>query len=163
VPTVSAFWGDRAISRDDAAILVCSALAKLAAIDPLLATWRTKGRTRQRALDHATIDTSSAAIAALLRVERRDFGDDEMPELGFSMAAWNGADHSADQAAFSVRVGLHAANSNLRNNFVLDVPRSWKDDDPRIDSLTIALVKEFAPDEVALFRNSDRRVLWPRP
>jgi hypothetical protein len=54
-------------------------------IDPLLATWRKKGRTRMQALMEPTIDTSAAAVEAPLRVKRRDSGSEKMPELGFSL------------------------------------------------------------------------------
>ncbi|MFZ2503888.1 MAG: hypothetical protein WAW88_14590 [Nocardioides sp.] len=46
MPTVSAFWGDHQVSREEAALVVSRMLAALAAIDPLIATWRNKSRSR---------------------------------------------------------------------------------------------------------------------
>lgn len=164
MPTVSAFWGDRETSRVEAARVVSSALVKVASVDPLLATWRGLGRTPKQALEQPTIDTSAAAIEALLEVARRDSGGGEMPELGFSMGAWNGAAEYEDQAGVSVTIGLHAASPGLRNSFVFNLPASWQDDDPRIPALAEALVEHLAPDEVLLFGDNDSTaVLWSRP
>jgi hypothetical protein len=161
VTTVSAFWGDRAASRAEAARVVSSALVGVAPIDPLLATWRTKGRTRKQALMEPTIDTNAAVVEAATS-RATGLRSEEMPKLGFSLAAWNGAATYEDEAGVSVTIGLHTANPGLRNSFVLNLPASWDEDDPRIRSLARALMEHLAPDEVVLFGNDTSEVLWPR-
>ncbi len=86
-----------------------------------------------------------------------------MPELGFSWAAWNGAEAHEDEAGVSVGIGLKAGNPRLRNHFVLDLPASWPEDDPRIDSLLRAFVERLDPDEVVRFDAGASDVLWSRP
>lgn len=162
MPTVSAFWGDHEISRGKAARIVSATLVQVASIDPLLESWRERGRSAKRAREQPTIEMSAAAVEALLQVQRRDLGGDEIPELGFSMSAWNGASEYEDQVGVSVTIGLHAATPGLRNSFVFNLPASWEDEDPRVHALAEALVEQLAPDEVVLRGDDSREVLWPR-
>jgi hypothetical protein len=142
--------------------VVSSALVKVASIDPLLESWRERGRTAKQALEQPTIEMSAAAIEALLQVSRRDLGGDEIPELGFPMGAWNGAAEYEDQAGVSVTIGLHAATPGLRNSCVFNLPASWEDGDPRVHALAEVLVEHLAPDEVVLFGDDSSEALWPR-
>ena len=137
-------------------------LVALAAIDPLIATWRSKGRSRKQATASTPIEVSSEALASRLRVQRTDLGSDELPQLGFGLDAWNGAVDHEGQAAFSVTIGLHAGNPGLRNSFVVDLPGAWVRDDSRLDDVAKALCTHLDPDEVVLFDNGRREVLWSR-
>lgn len=162
MPTVSALWGDHELTRGEAAHIVSSVLEAVALVDPILATWRKKGRTRQQASGHPPIEVTPTSIGLLLRVNRKDVGREEMPELGFNLSAWNGASHERDQAAFSVTIGLHAANPGLRNSFVVDLPSSWTRHDARVDALATVLADQLAPDEVGYRGGDNREVLWQR-
>lgn len=139
-----------------------SSMEAVASVDPLLATWRSKGRSRARSLEQPVLDTTPAGIESALRVQQRDVGGEEMPELGFSWSAWNGAAADEDQAGVSVGIGLNASKPGLRNRFVLDLPASWPEDDARVDSLVRALVVQLDPDEVVRFGDHGGDVLWSR-
>ena len=160
--TVSAFWGDQEVSRSAAAEVVSAVLLGIRAVDPLLATWRKLGGSRAQALAQPMIDPSPDAIEARLTVNRNDVGREPIPELGFGFDAWNGASDPADGAAVSARVGLHAQNPSLSNRFVVTLPSSWEERDPRLHLLVEVLVESLHPDEVVHFGPEDRIVLWSR-
>ena len=160
--SVSAFWSDREVSRSAAADTVSAVLLGIRALDPLLATWRKQGGSRAEALAQPIIDPSHDSIEARLTVNRKDVGRKPIPEMGFGFSAWNGASEPADQAAVSATVGLHAQNPNLRNSFVVTLPSSWEERDPRLHSLVEVLVTNLRPDEVVHFRPENRIVLWSR-
>lgn len=162
MPSVSAFWGDREVSKGTSAEVVSSVLFKIGAIDPSLAAWRKKGRSRKQAATQPVIDTRPEGIEALLRVNRKDVGREAIPELGFSFSAWNGANEPDEEATVSATIGLHAANANLRNAFVVTLPASWEERDPRFQSLAAVLVECLTPDEVVLFGRSGHVLLWSR-
>lgn len=165
--TVSAFWGDHEISREDAALVVSRTLTRIAQIDPLLSGWRDKGRSKKSAMRAAEMDLSAESLTSKLAVNRTDAGHEVIPSLGFSLSGWNGQPGYEDQASFSVTIGLHAAHPSLRNSCVLQLPRAWAQADGRIDTLVLAMADELRPDEIVAF-DSDadgalrRRVIWTR-
>ena len=160
--SVSAFWGDREVSRSAAAEAISAVLVGIRAVDPLLATWRKQGGSRAQALAQPMIDPGPDAVEARLTVNRKDVGREPIPELGFGFSAWNGASEPTDHAAVSATIGLHAQNPNLRNSFVVTLPSSWEERDPRLHSLVEVLVGNLRPDEVVHFGPEDRIVLWSR-
>ena len=148
--------------RSAAAEVVSAVLLGIRAVDPVLATWREQAGSRAQALAQPTIDPSPDAIEARLTMNRTDVGRAPIPELGFGFGfdAWNGASDPADGAAVSARVGLHAQNPNIRNRFVVTLPSSWEERDPRLHSLVEELVESLHPDEAVHFGPEDRIVLW---
>lgn len=160
--SVSAFWGDREVSRSAAAEAVSRVLVGMSAIDPLLASWRKRGGSRAQALAQPMNDPGPDAIQARLTANRKDVGRESIPELGFGFSAWNGASEPTDEAAVSATIGLHAENPNLRNSFVVTLPSTWEAQDPRLHSLVEVLVGNLRPDEVVLFGRGDRLTLWSR-
>src|SRR6476660_6763420 len=62
--SVSAFWGDREVSRSAAAEAISAVLVGIRAVDPLLATWRKQGGSRAQALAQPMIDPGPDAVAA---------------------------------------------------------------------------------------------------
>jgi hypothetical protein len=159
--TVSAFWADREVSLAEAARTVSAVLQAVAAIDPLLAGWRRGGGSLKQAMRQPELDVSAASLESLLKIYRNDERE-PMPDLGFHFDAWNGAAEYPDQTSVSVAIGLHAANPNLSNAFVVNLPKSWSREDSRVDQLVRVDVELLAPDEVVYFGTGspERQVLW---
>jgi hypothetical protein len=139
VPTISAFWGDRSASRDEAAVNLSQFLSRLGSMDSRLTDWRPKGRSRRGAEGQAVLPLGPDVLVGHLREQRTDFGVVPMPELGFSFAAWNGG-VAGEDAAVSCTVGLHAQNPHLRNSVVLQAPDDLARP-PALDALITAMVE----------------------
>jgi hypothetical protein len=160
--TLSAFWGDHEIARTDAAAFISRVFEHLAHVDPLLASWRKRGRSHRKALANAPIDLTADGLAPLLQVNRTDFGRKPIPELGYRFGAWNGASAYGDEAGVSVSIGIHAANPRLVNSFVLSLPKCWTADDERIDRLVEILARELNPDRIVCFSEGTPDERWVR-
>jgi hypothetical protein len=83
------YWKRRRETRQQAARRVARWLETLGLSSDKLGSWYpttwTKRRTPKRALA-----TDAEAIAKQFRVNRTDFGDQPIPELGYSLSLWNG-------------------------------------------------------------------------
>lgn len=141
-----------------AALATC--LLRLADVDPLLSRWRRKGLSRATATASAVLVLDAAALVEHLASQHRDDGQAEMPELGFSFAAWNG-ERAGSDAAFSCTVGLHAQNAHLRNSVALSVPDALANDSEKLRAVATVLVEVWEPDEVVVRIGAERTRLWP--
>lgn len=161
MPTLSAFWGDRVVSRDRVAEDLSRFLGLIQDLDERLTGWRAKASSRRNAAAREAIALTAQELGGRLRMQKADLGGALRPELGYSFAAWNGGAGGED-VAVSCTVGLHAGNPNLRNSVVLDLPRDLAQPEPQ-GALLACLREVWKPDEVALFDGTPRQrtVLWP--
>ena len=160
MPTVSAFWGPREATRDEAARLVALCLSRLAGVDDLLTGWRNKSRNAQAAARQQQWTAEPASLAKHLRTQRTDFGHEPMPELGFSADAWNGA---AEESAASFSLTVGATNAHVGNACVVCLPQLWLGDSLRIETVALVLREVWSPDKVVVFREAGddtERLLW---
>lgn len=160
--TISAFLGDRRHDREAAAGLITDVLAGLEQIDPMFSSWRPKASSKREAATSPIIPVDRSSIAQQLQTQRTDLGDQEMPELGFSFSAWT---QSAEGRAsgFSATLGLHAANPNLVNSLVIDLPDDWAKSDARTTEIVELLRSTASPDEVVYLAGATQEALWTRP
>lgn len=139
---VGAYWSMREESREQAAENLARFLASIAKQDEALAQWFAKGRSR--ASSRTQLDVSATSIATLLRSNRRDLDGRPIPDLGFRIGIWNGAD-------ISLSATLGAYNQYVKNAVVLtfgDRPvgygaEAWK-------RLLASAVEAFDPDEAVV-------------
>jgi hypothetical protein len=116
-----AYWEARHADIDSCADSLAQFLERLAAIDPLLAGWRNKGRSKREALAEPTVTTEHADLAARLQagVNRRDDNHEPIEELGYSISWWNGQD---SKNAVNLSVSLGVTSSVVQNHVVINLP-----------------------------------------
>jgi hypothetical protein len=148
------------VSRDEAAEILADTLNRVGSVDPLFASWRDLGWTKRSASTSAALDQSPESIAPRLKQNRTEVDRKVIPELGFSISAWNGAKGDDNQAGFSAHIGSYAGTPGIRNSLVLNLPSSWPPGDPRVGQIAEAFVTSAQPDEVVLFVDDLRTVLW---
>ena len=134
---VGAYWSVRQETRDAVAARVARFLTVIAGLDAVLSRWFLKARSRKKA--GTPIEPRAEAIAAMLRVNRRDFGGEAMPELGFSLGLWNGRSASMSVIAGAISVGVP-------NSIVLTFEESEPLDRDLLRKVLSAAIESFDPD-----------------
>lgn len=86
---IGAYWSQRKESKESAAQRMAAFLEALAGCGEDFACWYSKGRTRATAL-RSPIELDAASIAINLKSNRRDTDRQPIPDLGYSLGAWNG-------------------------------------------------------------------------
>lgn len=109
---VGTYWSQRRESREEAAERIERFLDSLRANGSLFEQWFLKGRSR--ALSNTVLPLDVNAVAAALETNRRDVGGEDISELGFNLAVWNG-----DVASLDVTVG--AFSPRVSNSAVLSI------------------------------------------
>jgi hypothetical protein len=113
------YWKRRQETRERAARRVARWLEALGASSDELASWYlttwSKKPVRKRAL---VIDAD--AIAKHLDVNRTDFGNEPIPDLGYSLSIWNGSD-----AGLLIHIGCYAPR--LGNSVALSIDPAGPD------------------------------------
>jgi hypothetical protein len=84
------YWRRRRETAETAARRIARWLETLGASSDRLASWYPTTSTKRHARKRALAD--AAAIAKHFRVNRTDFGNQPIPELGYSLSLWNGKD-----------------------------------------------------------------------
>lgn len=116
---VGAYWGERGESVDRCARHAAACLESLAAVSPLLRSWKPKGGRGSRPMD-SPIDVSRLEHELSLGVNRRDIGGEPISELGWSWSAWNGVSSAA--VGLSITCGVSTSSGGVLNSIVLDLP-----------------------------------------
>jgi hypothetical protein len=108
------------------------------ALEPALREWFLKDSTPVSA--RTRVRTDPASIAEALSTNRRDVDDSVIPELGYRLSIWNGADVSfeATIGASNARVG-NAAVLSIVDGVVTLNGEQWR-------ALLEAAVSAFEPD-----------------
>jgi hypothetical protein len=112
---IGAYWGPREQDLDECADRLELVLADLSRLDGLFAEWYLKGKSRadasQRRVSHDRSD-----LLALLNAgrQRKDFGGEVMPSLGYHAAMWNRKD-----ASVSLSVACGAQSPVTPNSFII--------------------------------------------
>lgn len=116
-----AYWDARPADIDSCADSLAQFLDRLAAIDPLLAGWRNKGRSKREALAETVVTTEHADLVARLHagVNRRDDNQEPIEELGYLVGWWNGQD---SKNAVNLSVTLGVTSSRVQNHVVINLP-----------------------------------------
>ncbi len=119
---LGAYWDARPDSLENCTENAGRFFAGLAEIDPLLAHWYERGRSRKDALERQvdTSDTQKLQDLLLKGRNRRDVGREVIDELGFKLSLWNGASEEEAEASVSVHCGAYS--ERVGNNVLIDLP-----------------------------------------
>jgi hypothetical protein len=148
---LGAYWGDRKESVEECANRVVECLSAIPKCDEAFSRWYLTGRSRKEALEGEFLVTREAVKQQLLKGRnRRDVGGEVIENLGFSLNLWNGGKDSQD-VRFSIQCGTYAANPNLCNSCLLNLPSEGlpRERVLRVDALLClmgAVVAGFDPD-----------------
>ena len=89
---VGAYWSSRAESREEAARRLEQFFDEIARVDGELTSWYHLGWSKATA--RTPLRTDAASLAAALRTNRSDTDGAVIPDLGFTLGAWNGHEAS---------------------------------------------------------------------
>lgn len=119
---LGAYWDARADSLEKCTEDAVRFLARLAEIDPLLAHWYERGRSRQDALERKVdvLDAQKLQDLLLAGRNRRDIGREVIDELGCKLSLWNGADQEEGEASISIHCGAYS--ERIGNSVIVDLP-----------------------------------------
>lgn len=84
-----AYWMQREESQAACALRISNFIIEISKLDPSLSHWFKKGANLREAL-RTELPIDKNGLKPLLRVQRRDVGNEIIPELGYSFSAWNG-------------------------------------------------------------------------
>jgi hypothetical protein len=116
---VGAFWGDRKETASECAERLSSCLLALSEIDPLLGSWRHRGRSKSSA--QRPVDLCSQELTELMKKgqNRRDTDGSVMERLGFTFGIWNG-----QEPGIGLRGSVGASHGipGLMNRVIVDLP-----------------------------------------
>ncbi len=147
---LGAYWGPRRDSAADAAARIAGFLGTLVATAPSLSHWYHTGDVVRTdgALPLAAID--ARGVQAQLDPIRTDSDQREIPELGWHMALWNGAD-----VDLSVSIGIR--DNTALNCVVLSFGPDAEELPQNIQSeILSAMIRTFDPDRAIA---TDNRLL----
>jgi hypothetical protein len=140
---LGAYWDARPDALEKCTKDAVQFFARLAEIDPLLALWYERGRSRKDALKRRidTSDTQCIRELLLKRRSRRDIAGEVMDDLGFRLGLWNGSGEEAAEASVDIHCGCYS--ERIGNNVLIDLPSKtvslkWVDN----ASMLLALVAE---------------------
>ena len=148
---VTASWGRRAESVDEAADRIARLLAALGEIDPALTRWRNLDKSKRQSSAQPVVGTAHADLVQRLLGGRHrgDFDHEAIDDLGYSVHWWNGG---APDDRGAAKLMAHAAAGSLGNSVVLNLPELKaapslyaRDTAHRV---LHALVRIFEPDAV---------------
>lgn len=145
---IGAYWSQRRESKESAAERIAAFLEALAGRGDAFASWYSKGRSRAAALK-SPICRDAASIARKLKSNLRDFGRQPIPELGYSLNAWNGAN-----ASFSATIG--GWSKFVGNSVVLSLSAEERLSAKTCRTIMEDAVRVFDPDDAVV--NSDKRI-----
>lgn len=119
---LGAYWDARADSLEKCTEDAARFLVRLAEIDPLLASWYKRGRSRKGALERKVdiLDVQKLQDLLLAGRNRRDVDREIIDELGYKLSLWNGAEEEEAEATVSIHCGAH--NARIGNSVIIDLP-----------------------------------------
>jgi hypothetical protein len=144
---VGAYWGDRAEDLNACAERLLGYVRATGEVSELLETWVSRRRAPVPGLGpESTLDDARALLTA--GINRKDFGGEIMPELGFSAGLWNGRRSDEAAASLTATCGLAAGSPHLSNASVLRFPARFGYDRnaAAIDAVLDAAIRWWKPD-----------------
>ena len=119
---LGAYWDARADSLEKCTEDAAHFLFRLAEIDPLLASWYERGRSRKETLERKVdiLDVQKLQDLLLAGRNRRDVGREVIDELGCKLSLWNGAVEEEAEASVSIHCGAYSAR--IGNSVIIDLP-----------------------------------------
>jgi hypothetical protein len=142
---LAVYWGPRSAGLAESVELLSDTFSALA--EAGYVEWRHKGMSRKKAetLPFAANDVS---IAQLLRVNRRDFDNSPIPELGYSFGLWSGG---REDRAYELSGGVGNTTQIGKNCILLTLPAvgplSFLDNEVAVLSLFERLVLMSKADQ----------------
>ena len=121
---LSAYWGARAESVDQAAEKVARLLAALADVDPVLTGWRDQALSKKKALAEPVVTANHDELVDRLlagRIRRHDNGE-TLDDFGYSLSWWNARDNEDATAVLTIRTGI--TSSKMLNSVTIRLPDS---------------------------------------
>lgn len=116
---LGAYWGSRRESLPACADRLTTCLGRLGEIDPSLASWFERARSRRAATSEVALEPESMRNILNKGVNRRDEDGRVLAELGYSVGLWNRAKPTI---GLGCTVGAHPSSKGILNCFVLDFP-----------------------------------------
>ena len=97
-------------------------MCALAEFSPLLAGWRTGATSKRKAIEQPVIGIDRDELVQRLLTDRNQSDDNKqvIPELGYSLSAWNG--QSDDDGSTSLRVICGSTSTRVGNSVVVKLP-----------------------------------------
>ncbi|MCW3838460.1 immunity 52 family protein [Sphingomonas canadensis] len=119
---LGAYWDARRDTLDTCVEKAARFFAGMAEIDPLLAQWYEKGRSRKDALTKKVdiLDRKRLEELLLKGRNRTDVGREIIDDLGFSIRLWNGASQEEAEATVGIHCGCYS--ERVGNNVIIDLP-----------------------------------------
>lgn len=119
---LGAYWGPRTETVEQSADRLAELVARLVRIDPLLAGWRAKARTKREALAQPTVAANHADLVGRLLSgrNRRDDNGEVIDELGYSIYWWNGSEN--DRTAVNLSINTGATAAAVSNRVLINLP-----------------------------------------
>lgn len=119
---LGAYWGARRENLEECAEKANRFFDGLVQIDPLLAHWYERGRSRGDALQRRVdpLDTEKLRFLLLKGRNRRDVDREVIEDLGFRIGLWNGADAEDDRASVDIHCGSYTPL--VGNEVVINLP-----------------------------------------
>ncbi len=136
---IGAYWSERKEPREDAAKRIAEFLTSITSCSEHFSKWFGTARSKAAALQ-LPIAVDSLSVASKLSVNRRDIDRQSIPDLGYSLAVWNGGDVS-----FSARVGVY--NPYASNVVTLELGDSVALSPDVLKKLLEEMIRAFDPDE----------------
>jgi hypothetical protein len=117
---IGGYWGARPESIEECVDRLQAFSQSLARVDPLLASWFEKGRSRESALQsEVNFRTEQLWDLLLSGRNRDDAGGRVIQNLGFSVDLWNGAESAV---SLSVHCGAWSSTGGPSNSLFLELP-----------------------------------------
>lgn len=119
---LGAYWDARQDELERCVENATRFFSGIAEIDPLLAQWYEKGRSRKDALTKKvdTLDPQKLEELFLKGRNRTDIGREVIADLGFSIRLWNGASQEEAEATVGIHCGCYS--ERVGNNVLIDLP-----------------------------------------
>jgi len=120
---LGAYWDARPAEVSECAEKATRFFRRLSEIDPLLAHWYERSRSRKEALRRKIdcLDVEKVQELFLKGRNRTDVRREVIDELGFKLGLWNGAENGLE-ASLAVHCGCY--NDRVGNNVIIDLPHS---------------------------------------
>lgn len=110
---VAGYWGPRRESAEECADRIARVLREAAKIHPHFSHWYEKGATA-RVDEGSAVSSAPEVILKHLSPAETDYTSEPMPEVGYSLALWNGRDD--DPVSLSINCG--GFSERLKNSAV---------------------------------------------
>lgn len=140
---VGAYWMQREESQAACALRISNFIIEISKLDPSLSHWFKQATTLKGALQ-TKFPIDANGLKPLLRVQRRDVGNDIIPELGYSFSAWNG---NLSNMAASISVMCGGYSNLVGNSAVLSFAPKASPSLDLLKNILKIMVAHFEPED----------------